>query len=106
MGVILAQNPQPSGSLNYLVESVMALALCHNVTPVQEGGDSSSHAHQSEEESEEEVLFQNEEENQGPKISYQASSPDEVSRANSETMQADIQPFAESSQPDTALSLL
>lgn len=85
----------------------MALALCHNVTPVQEGGDLSSHAHQSEEESEEEVLFQNEEENQGPKISYQASSPDEVSRAiSSETVQADIQPFAESSQPDTALSIL
>ena len=76
---------QPLNSANLLVESVKALALCHNVTPVEEeeGGASNgapSHLQSSEEEEEEEeVLFENEESCRGKRmISYQASSPDEV----------------------------
>ena len=53
-----------------LVECVKALALCHNVTPVMEGGWEGD---------EEKVIFQREDVPQ-KNISYQASSPDEASQ--------------------------
>ena len=61
-----------------------ALALCHNVSPVREEGEGRplppGEEEEEEEESEEEVLFQQEESSHGVQgISYQASSPDEVS---------------------------
>ena len=67
-----------------MLECVKAIALCHNVTPVKEEVWSEPHPHgqglEEDEESEEEVLFgweENSHERLG--ISYQASSPDEVS---------------------------
>ena len=65
-----------------------AIALCHNVTPVLETETSDSlfsaeggslHIQDALEVDEEEtVLFQKDESDKGQKISYQASSPDEV----------------------------
>ena len=52
---------------NKVTEGVLALALCHNVTPVYENEDG-------EEAAESDVP----EEDQGGKVTYQASSPDEV----------------------------
>ena len=69
-----------------------ALAVCHNVTPVMETGPSSSSKEatlhlqgdaqdsEEEEDEEEEIIFENEgSERKSKGISYQASSPDEVS---------------------------
>ena len=66
-----------------LVESILALAVCHNVTPVVEeiGEDEDARDDEGriEEEDEEVVLFTRRERGPETRISYQASSPDEVS---------------------------
>ena len=82
-----SQTSRLPGSTLHLAECVKALALCHNVTPVVETSApvAVGHSHGVEEEeeeeevSEEEVIFQHEEGSDGSGISYQASSPDEVS---------------------------
>ena len=62
------------------MECVKALALCHNVTPViEEGGEEGEG--EGVKVDEEVVIFQSEKvQKRSRKISYQASSPDEVMR--------------------------
>lgn len=65
----------------HLVECVKALALCHNVTPVVEEMGESGEGGEGEgvNVDEEVVIFQNKNDPQSlRRISYQASSPDEV----------------------------
>ena len=58
-----------------LVECVRALALCHNVTPVLEEREGGEELGEEVTVSDEIVIF---DKTRHPKISYQASSPDEV----------------------------
>ena len=62
------------------MECVKALALCHNVTPViEEGGEEGDGGGgEGVKVDEEVVIFQSDKVQQSRKISYQASSPDEV----------------------------
>ena len=67
-------------SSNHLLECVKAIALCHNVSPVTEdlqSHDQDTHDGSLDSEQEEVVLYSKSETSR--RISYQASSPDEVS---------------------------
>ena len=63
-----------------MLECVKALALCHNVTPVveEEGGGEERDEREGVKVDEEVVIFQSKSLLKSRKISYQASSPDEV----------------------------
>jgi hypothetical protein len=78
-----------------LVECIKALVLCHNVSPVKEeeevwpqrgevelDGDSAEEGKENGEAvlfEKDDIIFQRQGNERGPKVSYQASSPDEVS---------------------------
>jgi phospholipid-translocating ATPase len=68
------------GTEQQVCDAVLALAVCHNVTPVLEEEWESTAAEQEQTEDEEEVVVFSRENGKGggPRMSYQASSPDEV----------------------------
>lgn len=68
-----------SSSEQLVVESVLAIAVCHNVTPIMEEEEEDEDERVEHVEDEEVVVFSRANSNKGRvHISYQASSPDEV----------------------------
>ena len=71
-----------SGPEQHIIESVLALAICHNVTPVVEEEEENNNEEERVEtgDDEEVVVFTRDSSgSRSSSISYQASSPDEVS---------------------------
>ena len=86
--VHLACLPQDGGTEQQVCDAVLALAVCHNVTPVLEEEWESTAAEQEQTEDEEEVVVFSRENGKGggPRMSYQASSPDEVGEAGCDVL--------------------